>query len=257
MGTSEDQQGAAGPSSESPPEKLVHRNTSAAGLAPVGGGRSAAGSVARRLATQRPPGQVVHSSPLSTRVGEVSPDYRTFRAWIRDLVDRPGGLPTRPGQTLGRSSALGRGVRLGSPGRPDQGAHLPGNFLARRSGGRGGGNTPRLARRGLQRSGSDLSVGTRSGGNRVGPGPVGTLPPGPMVVSCPGPALGLPADRGGAHRPSDVLAGAAVGCLVVTVCVYRGSIAALLDRREAFFRDYFAPLAEKQASRSAATKRAA
>ncbi len=61
----------------------------------------------------------------------------------------------------------------------------------------------------------------------------------------------------GAHRPSDVLAGAAVGCLVVTVCVYRGSIAALLDRREAFFRDYFAPLAEKQASRSAATKRAA
>ena len=43
----------------------------------------------------------------------------------------------------------------------------------------------------------------------------------------------------GAHRPSDVLAGAAVGCLVVVVCVYRGSIAALLDRREAFFRDFF------------------
>ncbi len=43
----------------------------------------------------------------------------------------------------------------------------------------------------------------------------------------------------GAHHPSDVLAGAAVGCLVVAVCVYRGSLAALLDRREAFFREYF------------------
>jgi membrane-associated phospholipid phosphatase len=43
----------------------------------------------------------------------------------------------------------------------------------------------------------------------------------------------------GAHHPSDVLAGAAVGCLVVIFGIYRGSIAALLDRREAFFRDYF------------------
>jgi membrane-associated phospholipid phosphatase len=44
----------------------------------------------------------------------------------------------------------------------------------------------------------------------------------------------------GAHRPSDALAGAAVGCLVVTLCVYRGSLTSLLDRREAFFRDSFA-----------------
>jgi membrane-associated phospholipid phosphatase len=58
----------------------------------------------------------------------------------------------------------------------------------------------------------------------------------------------------GAHHPSDILAGAAVGCLVITVCVYRGSIAALLDRREAFFRDYFAPVAERQDRRSGATK---
>jgi membrane-associated phospholipid phosphatase len=60
----------------------------------------------------------------------------------------------------------------------------------------------------------------------------------------------------GAHHPSDILAGAAVGCLVITVCVYRGSIAALLDRREAFFRDYFAPVAERQDSCSGATKSA-
>jgi membrane-associated phospholipid phosphatase len=61
----------------------------------------------------------------------------------------------------------------------------------------------------------------------------------------------------GAHHPSDVLAGAAVGCLVVTVCVYRGSIAALLDRREAFFRDCFTPAAESRESCPAAVKRAA
>ena len=44
----------------------------------------------------------------------------------------------------------------------------------------------------------------------------------------------------GAHRPSDALAGAAVGCLVVTLCVYRGPLTALLNRREAFFHDSFA-----------------
>ncbi len=60
----------------------------------------------------------------------------------------------------------------------------------------------------------------------------------------------------GAHRPSDALAGAAVGCLVVTVCVYRGSIAALLDRREAFFREYFGPVAERQQTCSGTTRRA-
>jgi len=52
----------------------------------------------------------------------------------------------------------------------------------------------------------------------------------------------------GAHHPCDVLAGAAVGCLVIAIYVYRGSIAALLDRREAFFRDYFAAMAPRRGS---------
>jgi membrane-associated phospholipid phosphatase len=56
----------------------------------------------------------------------------------------------------------------------------------------------------------------------------------------------------GAHRPSDVLAGAAVGCLVITVCIYRGSIAALFDRREAFFRDYFGAVVQTRESCPAA-----
>jgi membrane-associated phospholipid phosphatase len=57
----------------------------------------------------------------------------------------------------------------------------------------------------------------------------------------------------GAHHPSDVLAGAAVGCLVIMVCIYRGSLAALLDRREAFFHDYFAAVAQRQESCPAAS----
>jgi membrane-associated phospholipid phosphatase len=60
----------------------------------------------------------------------------------------------------------------------------------------------------------------------------------------------------GAHRPSDVLAGAAVGCLVISVCIYRGSIAALFDRREAFFRSYFVPVAERHESCSGPANRA-
>jgi membrane-associated phospholipid phosphatase len=41
-----------------------------------------------------------------------------------------------------------------------------------------------------------------------------------------------------AHDLSDVLFGAAIGCLIAAICLYRSPVAALFDRREALWRSW-------------------